>query len=120
MTSCSKGTLCTVRLMLWGGSPIVGVPPTWPPSPPIGFWPPTGPGFWHSPPQPYPDQPSGTPPPTDVSGVPAITDAVGSSTWRVGVAALWIASVEDTASTYNFHTTHGKTSLCKNRFHIFT
>jgi hypothetical protein len=36
-----------------------------------------------------------------------------SSTWRVGVAALWIASVEDTASIYDFHTMHGKISLCK-------
>jgi hypothetical protein len=45
----------------------------------------------------------------------------GSFTWRAGIAALWIAFVEDTAaSTYDFHATHGKTSLCKNRFHMFT
>jgi hypothetical protein len=34
---------------------------------------------------------------------------------------LWIAFVEDTtASTYDLCTTHGKISLCKNRFHMFT
>jgi hypothetical protein len=58
--------------------------------------------------------------PTDGSGVLIVADAVGSSTWRVGVAALWIAYVEDTASTYDFHATHGKTSLCQNRFDMLT
>jgi hypothetical protein len=39
----------------------------------------------------------------------------------VGIATLWIASVEDTTpSTYDFHATRGKTSLCKNRFRMFT
>jgi hypothetical protein len=33
---------------------------------------------------------------------------VGISTWREGVAALWITSIEDaTALTYDFHATHG-------------
>jgi hypothetical protein len=45
---------------------------------------------------------------------------MGSSTWRAGTTILWIASVQDTASTYDFHTTHGKTSLCKNRLRMFT
>jgi hypothetical protein len=63
--------------------------------------------FWHS-------------SPTDGSGLLAITDAVGSSTWRAGAAILWIASVGDTASTYDFHVTDGKTILCKNRLHVFT
>jgi hypothetical protein len=50
--------------------------------------------------------------PTDGSGVLADADTVGISTWRAGAAALWIASVEDTtASTYDFHATHGKTNL---------
>jgi hypothetical protein len=50
--------------------------------------------------------------PIDGSGVLADADAMGISTWRVGVAALWIASVEGTAAlTYDFHTTHGKTNL---------
>jgi hypothetical protein len=53
--------------------------------------------------------------PTGGSSVLAIIDAVGSSTWRADVAALCIASIEDTAAlTYDFHTTHDKTSLCKN------
>jgi hypothetical protein len=47
------------------------------------------------------------------SGVVAITDTVGSSTWRAGVAALWIGYVEDTASTYDFHATHDKTFVFK-------
>jgi hypothetical protein len=55
------------------------------------------------------------------SGVLVITVAVGISTWRAGIIALWIAYVEDTAaSTYDFHATHGKSSLCKNRFCMFT
>jgi hypothetical protein len=58
--------------------------------------------------------------PTDGSGVLAVTDAVGSSTWRADAATLWIASMEDTTSTFDFHATHGKTSLCKNRFRMFT
>jgi hypothetical protein len=59
--------------------------------------------------------------PTDGSGVLAITDVVGISTWRVGAAVLWITSVEDTiVSTYDFHATHGKINLCKNRFCMFT
>jgi hypothetical protein len=38
-----------------------------------------------------------------------------------GRCHLWITSVEGTiTSTYNFHATHGKTSLCKNRFRMFT
>jgi hypothetical protein len=62
--------------------------------------------FWHS-------------SPTDGSEVLAVTDIMGSSTWRAGATTL-IASVEDTAAlTYDFHATHGKTSLCKNRFRIF-
>jgi hypothetical protein len=91
--------------MPWGGSPTAGAPPTWLPLPPVGFWPPTG--FRHS-------------SPTDRSGVLAVADAVGSSTWRASIAALWIASMEDTASTYNFHASHGKTCLCQNKFHMFT
>jgi hypothetical protein len=55
---------------------------------------------------------------TDGSGLLAVIDALGSSTWRADVAALWIAFVEDTTSTY-FHVTHGKTILCKNRLHMF-
>jgi hypothetical protein len=63
--------------------------------------------FWHS-------------SPIDGSEVLAITDVMGSSTWRAGATTLWIASVEDTtALTYDFHATHDKTSLCKNRFRIF-
>jgi hypothetical protein len=58
--------------------------------------------------------------PTDGSRLLVVTDAVGSSTQREGIAALWIASVEDTASIYDFHTTHGKTILCKNRLRMFT
>jgi hypothetical protein len=59
--------------------------------------------------------------PTNGSGVLAIADAVGISTWRVGTTALWIAFVEeDAASTYDFDVTHGKISLYKNRFHMFT
>jgi hypothetical protein len=64
--------------------------------------------FWHS-------------SPTDGPGILAITNAMGSSTWRIGIVALWIVSVDDTAtSTYDFHATHGKISLCKNRFHMIT
>jgi hypothetical protein len=38
---------------------------------------------------------------------------VGISTWWVGATILWIASVGDnTASTYDFHATHSKTSFC--------
>jgi hypothetical protein len=48
--------------------------------------------------------------PIDESRV--LADAVGISTWRVGVATLWITSVEDTtALTYDFHTTHNKTNI---------
>jgi hypothetical protein len=63
--------------------------------------------FWHS-------------SPTDGLGLLAIVDAVGSSICRIGAATLWIASVEDTASTYDFHVTHSKTIFCKNRLHMFT
>jgi hypothetical protein len=55
--------------------------------------------FWHS-------------SPINGSGLLTDADAVESSTWRAGVAALGMASVEDT--------THGKISLCKNRLHMFT
>jgi hypothetical protein len=48
--------------------------------------------------------------PTDGSGVLVITDVMGSSTWRAGAAALWIASVEDTTLTYDILATHCKTS----------
>jgi hypothetical protein len=48
--------------------------------------------------------------PIDESGVLAVADVVGSSMWRAGTAALWIASVEDTASTYDLHATHDKTT----------
>jgi hypothetical protein len=107
--------------MQWGGSPVVGAPPTWLPPPLAGFWLPSGLGFWHPPPHLYPGHPGGTAPPTNGSGVLVVADAVGISTWRAGTAALWIASIEDTiASIDDFHATHGKTSLCKNRFHIFT
>jgi hypothetical protein len=58
--------------------------------------------------------------PIDGSGVLAIADAVGSSTWRAGAAALWITSMKNTAWTYDFHATHGKTSLYKNRYRMFT
>jgi hypothetical protein len=52
--------------------------------------------------------------PTDGSRVLADTAIVEISTWRVGVSALWIASVEDiAASTYDFHPTHGKTNVIK-------
>jgi hypothetical protein len=51
-------------------------------------------------------------------GLLAIANVVGSSTWRAGATDLWIASVEDTTSTY-FHTTNGKTSLYKNRLRMF-
>jgi hypothetical protein len=37
---------------------------------------------------------------------------MGISTWRAGITALWIASVEDiAASTDNFHATHGMFTL---------
>jgi hypothetical protein len=50
--------------------------------------------------------------PVDGLRVLADADTVGISTWRPDAAALWITSVEDTAaSTYDFHTTHGKTNL---------
>jgi hypothetical protein len=59
--------------------------------------------------------------PKDRSGVLAITDTVGISTWRVGATALWITFIEDTATlTYDVHAIHGKTSLCKHRFYMFT
>jgi hypothetical protein len=59
--------------------------------------------------------------PTDGLGVLAIADAMGIFTWRAVAAALWIASVEDTAAlTYDFDDTHSKTSLYKNRFCMFT
>jgi hypothetical protein len=59
--------------------------------------------------------------PTDGSGELVVADAVGISTWRAGAPTLWITSVEDiAASTYDFHATHSKTSICKNRFHMFT
>jgi hypothetical protein len=50
--------------------------------------------------------------PTNGSGLLDDADAMGISTWRAGVTALWTASVDDTASsTYDFHATHGKTNL---------
>jgi hypothetical protein len=58
--------------------------------------------------------------PIDGSGLLVVADVMGSSTWRAGVVALWIASVEDTDSTYDFNITYSKTSLCKNRLHMFT
>jgi hypothetical protein len=59
--------------------------------------------------------------PTDGLGVLAVANAVGISTWRAGATALWITSIEDNAAlTYDFHATHGKTSLCKNWFRMFT
>jgi hypothetical protein len=57
--------------------------------------------------------------PIDRSGLLAVADAVGSSTCRAGTTALWIASVDDTASTY-FHTTHSKPRLCKTRLRMYT
>jgi uncharacterized RmlC-like cupin family protein len=51
-------------------------------------------------------------PSTPTDGSRVLVDAVGISTQRVGVAALWIASVEDTAAlTYDFHATHGNTNV---------
>jgi hypothetical protein len=48
---------------------------------------------------------------TDGSGVLDVADAVGISTWRARVTALWITSIEDIAAlTYDIHSTHGKTS----------
>ncbi len=45
--------------------------------------------------------------PIDGSGLLATTAAVGISTWRVGTAALWIASIEDiAASSDDFHAIH--------------
>jgi hypothetical protein len=88
-------------LMEWGGSLTADAPPTWPPPPPVGFWPPSDLGYWCLPIQPYPGQPRGTPPPQS-----------GQGYWRTGAAALWIASIEDTAtSTYDFHATHCKTNV---------
>jgi hypothetical protein len=52
------------------------------------------------------------PPPTTGPGLLAIADAMGSFTWRAGATTHWIASMDDTTSTY-FLATHGKTSLCK-------
>jgi hypothetical protein len=49
--------------MQWGGSPVVGAPPTLTPLRLAVFWLPSGPGYWRSPLQPYPGQPRGTPPP---------------------------------------------------------
>jgi hypothetical protein len=49
--------------MQWGGSPVVGAPPTWLPPPLAGFWLPSGLGFWHPPPHLYPGHPGGTAPP---------------------------------------------------------
>jgi hypothetical protein len=50
--------------------------------------------------------------PIDGSGLLANTAVVGISIWRAGVAALWIASVEDTTVlTYDFHATHSKTNV---------
>jgi hypothetical protein len=50
--------------------------------------------------------------PIDGSGLLADAAVVGISTWRAGAATLWIASIEDTAtSTYDFHATHGKTNV---------
>jgi hypothetical protein len=50
--------------------------------------------------------------PTAGLGLLVLANAMDNSTWRAGIAALWNASVDDTASTY-FLATHGKTSLCK-------
>jgi hypothetical protein len=50
--------------------------------------------------------------PTDGSGVLADADTVGIYICRAGAAALWIASVEDTAaSTCDFHAIHGKINV---------
>jgi hypothetical protein len=50
--------------------------------------------------------------PTDGSGVLADATIMGICTSKAGAAALWIASVEDTAaSTYDFLATHGKTNV---------
>jgi hypothetical protein len=35
--------------MQWGGSPVGGAPPMWPPLPPTGFWPPFSPGYLRPP-----------------------------------------------------------------------
>jgi hypothetical protein len=46
-----------IRVMSWGGSPVAGQPPTWPPpQPPVGCWPPP-------PPTDHSDQSNSTPPP---------------------------------------------------------
>jgi hypothetical protein len=55
----------------------------------------------------------------DGLGLLAVTNAMVRSTWRAGIAALWNASVDDTASTY-FHATHRKTGLCKTRLRMYT
>jgi hypothetical protein len=50
--------------------------------------------------------------PTDRSGLLAAATAVEISTWRADAAtAVRIVSVEDNASTYDFHATHGKTNV---------
>jgi hypothetical protein len=58
-------------VMSWGGSPIVGQPPTWPPpSPPAGYWlsPPSG-GYWPPPPLGgHLGESSSTPPPPSGQG----------------------------------------------------
>jgi hypothetical protein len=54
--------------MSWGGSPAVGAPPMWLPSPPTRFWPPLGSGFWRPPPQSYPGQPFKNNPPQTGQG----------------------------------------------------
>jgi hypothetical protein len=52
-------------VMLWRGSPVVGQPPTWPPSPLGGYWPPPpSRGYWLPlPPTDHPSQSFSTPPP---------------------------------------------------------
>jgi hypothetical protein len=92
--------------MRWGGSPAAGASPTWLPPPPAGFWPPSGLG---SRVRPY-------------SRIQASLEATahrrrcGDLHLGAGADALWIAFVGDnTASTYDFHVTHGKTL-----FRVFT
>jgi hypothetical protein len=61
-------------LMLWGGSPTTGAPPTWPPPPPAEFWLPIGLAFLRPPPQLYLAHPSATPPPQMDCDVPPLSN----------------------------------------------
>jgi hypothetical protein len=50
--------------------------------------------------------------PTDRIGLLATAAIVGISTWRTGVATIWIASIEDNASSTNdLHATYSKTNI---------